>query len=311
MVAAMRASLAAALLVVISATGCDSRATASETTSRGEQKSKEFESCAASAECVDELRCFDHTCRRTARSTVGDYFAALGQVARGKGEVEASIAAYAQAVSRYDADKVALPPDLDCAYGAALAAGRGKKDHAELAARVLHRCVLAVPVGSPLRGQALADLALLADAGLDPALLAGNKVADLYLTKAPTRPSADKLTVAVTPSPPLPAKAAAALTEKFNDPDVHAGLAACWTAYNAASQKEALTATIGVKATYIASDYEDEPGAFAVKLEPAAGLAAGSAEATADACVRQLVEPALKALKLSEAFATKLAITIR
>lgn len=308
MVAAMRVAFVAVICLIA---GCDSRATASESTSRGEQRSKEFETCSASAQCVDELRCFDHTCRRTARSTVGDYFAALGQVARGKGELEASIADYAQAVSRYDLDKVALPPDVDCAYGAALVAGKAKKDHAELAARVLHRCVLAVPVGSPLRTQALVDLAGLADAGLDPALLGGNKTADLYLTRAPSRPSADKLTIAVAPNPPPPAKTATALTEKLSDPDIHTGLAACWTAYNAASQKEALTATIGVKATYIASDYEDEPGSFAVKLEPPAGLAAGSPEAAADACVRQLVEPAVKAVKITEAFSTKLAITIK
>jgi hypothetical protein len=308
MVAAMKAAFAA---VICLAVGCDSRATASESTSRGEPKSKEYETCSASAACLDELRCFDHVCRRAARSTVGDYFAALGQLTRGKGEIEAAITDYAQAVSRYDADKVALPPDVDCAYGAALAAGKAKKDHAELAARVLHRCVLAVPVGSPLRGQALVELAGLADAGLDPALLAGNKIADLYLTRAPTRPSADKLTVTVTPSPPLSAKAAAGVTEKFNDPDVHAGLAACWTAYNAASQKEMLAATLGVKVTYVASDYEDEPGAFAVRLDPPAGLAAGSPEAAADACVRQLVEPAIKALKISEGFSTKLAITIK
>lgn len=307
----MRAPLAAALVAVVASAGCDSRATASESLGHAEQKSKEYESCGASAQCVDELRCFDHTCRRTARSTVGDYFAALGAVTRGKGELEAAIADYAQAVSRYDADKVALPPDVDCAYGAALAAGRSKKDHAELAARVLHRCVLAVPVGSPLRAQALLDLATLAESGLDPALLAGNKIADLYLTRAPTRPSPDKLTVAMAASPPPSARAAAALTEKFNDPDVHAGLAGCWTAYNAASQKDTLTATVGVKATYIASDYEDEPGAFAVKLDPPAGLAAGSPEAAADACVRQIVEPAVKALKLTEAFATKLTLTIK
>ena len=297
----MRASLAIAFAAVICLTaGCDSRATASESTARGEPRSKEYESCEASTQCVDELRCFDHTCRRTARSTVGDYYAALGAVTRGKGEIETAIADYAQAVGRYDADKVALPPDVDCAYGAVLAAGKAKKDHAELAARVLHRCVLAVPVGSPLRTQALVDLAGLADAGLDPTLLAGNKVADLYLTKAPTRPSADKLTVTVATNPPAPAKTAAALTEKFNDPDVHAGLAACWTA----AQKDALTVTIGVKAAYIASDYEDEPGAFAVKLDPPGTEAA-------DACVRQVADPAIKAVKIAEAFATKLTLTIK
>src|SRR5215467_14699051 len=159
----MRVLLAAALAAV----GCDSRATASDpATGRAEQKSKEYESCAASMQCQDELRCFDHACRRTARSTVGDYYAAAGALARTRGNLEAAIASYAQALGHYDAEKLALPPDVDCGYGAALAAARSNKEHAELGARVLHRCVLAAPVGSRLRDQALADLAALADVGL-------------------------------------------------------------------------------------------------------------------------------------------------
>ncbi len=66
-----------------------------------------------------------------------------------------------------------------------------------------------------------------------------------------------------------------------------------------------------LKVTYLASDYEDEPGAFAVKLEPAAPPVAGSPEAAAEACVRQVAEPALKAARLADAFATKLTITIK
>ncbi|HET9627833.1 MAG TPA: hypothetical protein VFP84_41025, partial [Kofleriaceae bacterium] len=92
----MRALLAAA--IACSFAGCDSRATASDPAARAEMKSKEYETCGASAQCADELRCFDQVCRRTARSTVGDYFAALGAGARGKGELEAAVAAYAQAL---------------------------------------------------------------------------------------------------------------------------------------------------------------------------------------------------------------------
>ncbi|HET9619960.1 MAG TPA: hypothetical protein VFP84_01245, partial [Kofleriaceae bacterium] len=146
-----------------------------------------------------------------------------------------------------------------------------------------------------------------ADAGLEPSLLAGSKLADRYLTKAPTRPSTDKLAVSVTASPPPTGKTFALVPDKLNEPDVRGALAACWTAY----QKEALSVTIGVKVAYIASDYEDEPGAFAVKLDPPAGLAAGSPEAAADACVRQVVEPALKSLRLADAFATRLTITVK
>src|SRR5260221_13337376 len=149
------------LRVVIgsAAGGCDSRAKASDPGgARAGDKSKEYESCGASLHCQDELRCFDHVCKRTARSTVGDYFAALGANQRMKGDFEAAIDSYNRALGHYDSEKISVPPDVDCAYGAALAAAKQKKEHAELGARVLHRCLLAVPVGSSLRDRALAEL---------------------------------------------------------------------------------------------------------------------------------------------------------
>ncbi len=314
----MRASLVVRLVVpfaaavALVAVGCDSRATASDPAAgRAEQKSREYESCSASVQCQDELRCFDHVCRRIARSTVGDYYAAAGALARSKGELEAAIASYAQALGHYDAEKLALPPDVDCAYGAALAAAKSRKDHAELGARVLHRCVLAVPVGSRLRDQALGELANLADAGLDPVLLGANKVADLYLTKGPARPSTDKLTLTITPTPMPAGKTYALIPDKLNEPELRSALVACWDAYNNASKKLALTVTIGVKSSYLASEYEDEPGTFVVKIEPPVALPPGSPEAAADGCVRQVVEPAIKALKLGDAFAIKLAVAIK
>jgi len=298
--------------IVVFVAGCDSRATASDPASgRGEQKSREYESCGASVQCQDDLRCFDHQCRRTARSTVGDYYAAAGVLARGKADFEAAIAAYAQALGHYDAEKIALPPDVDCAYGAALAAGKANKEHAELAARVLHRCLLAAPVGSWLREQALGELAGLADAGLDPVLLGASKIADLYLTKRPARPPTDRLAVTVTPSPTPAGKTYALIPEKLGQADVRAGLVACWEAHNTASKKDVLSVTVGLKSSYVPSEYEDEPGAFVVKLEPPGALPAGSPEAAADGCIRQVVEPAIKSLKLTDAFTTKLAVTIK
>jgi len=299
------------LCMVSAFAACDTRATASDPpASRVEQKSREYESCSASAQCQDDLRCFDHACRRSARSTVGDYYAAAGALARSRGDLEAAIASYAQALGHYDAEKIALPADVDCAYGATLAAARARKEHAELAGRVLHRCVLAVPVGSRLRDQALADLATLADAGLDPLLLGAGKLADLYLTRGAARPPADKLTVTVAPTPVPSGKSFAQIPEKIASAELHAALVACWDAYTAASKKDALTVAIGVKSTFIPSDYEDEPGSFAVKLEPPGALPAGP-DAAADTCVRQIVEPAIKSLKLTDAFTTRLAIAIK
>ncbi|HEX2689860.1 MAG TPA: hypothetical protein VHN14_24745 [Kofleriaceae bacterium] len=310
----MRVLLAVALVAffAVGAVGCDSRATASDPAAgRVEPKSREYESCSASVECQDGLRCFDHTCRRVARSVLGDYYAAAGMLARGKGDLEAAVTDYAEALVHYDAEKIAVPPDIDCAYGTTLAIAKAKKEYAERGARVLHRCVLAVPVGSRLRDQALTDLATLADAGLDPVLLGANKLADLYLTKGPARPATDKLVVTVTPNPMPAGKSYSLIPDKINEPDLHTALVACWEAFTSASKKDALAVTIGLKASYLASEYEDEAGTYSVKLEPPIALPAGSPEATADACVRQVLEPAIKGLKITDAFTTKLSLTIK
>jgi|HubBroStandDraft_6_1064221.scaffolds.fasta_scaffold155300_2 hypothetical protein len=298
----MRVRIAITMLALIS--GCDSRAKASDPAGgRGEQKSKEYETCNASIACADELRCFDRTCKRTARSTVGDYFAALGAAARKKGDVEAAIDAYNRALGHYDTEKIALPPDVDCAYGAALADAPTNKEHAELGARVLHRCLLAVPVGSELRDQALADLTKLAEAGLDPLALGRTALADVYLTR-PASPSSDKLTVGVTANPAVTAKTFQAIPDKLAEAAPHAALVGCWQAFNATTHKDTLTASVGVKVTYAASEYEDETGTFSLKVDPA--------DSPADQCVHDAIEAAIKDLKtVRDAFQTKLVVTIK
>ncbi|HUJ62989.1 MAG TPA: hypothetical protein VLX92_31010 [Kofleriaceae bacterium] len=297
-----------AVLAALALAGCDSRAKASDPAAHAGEKSKEYESCSASFNCQDDLRCFDRTCRRIARSNVGDYFAALGAQRRAAGDVEGAIEAYDRALGHYDSEKVALPPDVDCAYGTALAAGKSRKEHAELAARVLHRCVLAVPVGSALRDRALADLASLADAGLDPLTLGRNQLADVYLSR-PVAPALDKLTVAVTASPQPGGKTYALIPDKLSGPDVKPALVACWQAYHNDAHKDVMAVTIGLKVGYIPSEYEDEAGTFVVKLDPPSGLS--GPEQAADACVRAAVEPAIKGLALRDAFTTRLTITVK
>lgn len=305
----MRASLALLLL----AFGCDSKATASDPQTggiRAEQKSKEFESCGTSAHCADDLRCFDQMCQRPARSAVGDYYAAVGRNALTNGKAEDAVAAYATALTHYDAEKIPLPPALDCEYGAALAAGRSNKENAELGARVLHRCVLAVPPASSMRTRAMSSLALLGEVGLDPLLIGGPKLADAYLTKGPTKPATDKLvvTVAAVPTPP---KTMPLIQGKVAEPDIKAALIACWSQFNEAAKKNAMSATIGMKGGFVQGEYEDDPVRFVLKFEPPVALPAGSPEATADACVRGIMEPAIKSMKIAEAFTTKLTITVK
>jgi len=298
------------LLCLVAA--CDSRAKASDPSAvRSEQKSKELESCGTSSHCADNLRCFDNVCKRTARSTVGDYYAALGAAQRARGDLENAIASYNQALGHYDSEKIALPPDVDCAYGAALAAGKGKKEHAELGARVLHRCLLAVPVGSSLRDRALADLAGLTDVGLEPLALGRNALADVYLTRSPSAPSTDKLSITVTANPAVTGKSFTNIGDKLNEADPKGGLVACWQAYNAASHKDTLAVTIPVTVKYTPSEYDDEAGVFTTKIDPPATMSPG-ADASADACVRGVFEPAIKDLKtLKDAFSSKVTVTIK
>jgi len=299
------------VVLVLAAAACDSKAKASDPQAMAGQKSKEYESCGASAHCEDNLRCFDNVCRKTQRSNVGDYFAALGANARAKGDIEGSIDAYNRALGHYDAEKIAAPADVDCAYGAALAAGKSKKDHAELGARVLHRCILAVSPGSALRRQALLDLATLHDAGLDPLTLGRTALADVYLTRNAS-PGTDKLSVTVTATPTPTGKTWANIPEAIGAPDVKTALVACWTAYNQAAHKDTLAVTISLKETYAPSEYEDEAGSFAMKIDPPGALPAGTPEAAADQCVRGAVEPSIKKLKtIRDAFATKMTITIK
>lgn len=287
---------------------CDTKATASDPQTgggaRAEQKSREYESCGATMHCAENLRCFDQECRRITRSAVGDYHAAVGAGALGRGETESAITHYAASVNQYEAEKLGVPPDIDCAYGAALAADKSKKESAELAARVLHRCVLAVPAASAMRTRAFGQLATLEASGLDPLLLGASKTADLYLTKAAAKPASDKLAITVAATPE-PRKSFAAIKDKLASADLRAQLVACWDAAYAASKQEVITATIGVKSAYVVGEYEDDPGVFVVKFD------APQSVDKAEACVRAAVEPALKQTKMSDGFNTKLAITIK
>lgn len=308
-----RARYAYVLAAVAAFAGCDSRAKASDPVGlRPESKSKEYESCAASMHCQDDLRCFDHVCRRSARSTVGDYYAALGAQQRSRGDFEAAIDSYNKALGHYDSEKIALPPDVDCQYGIALSAAKAKKEHAELAARVLHRCVLAVPVGSSLRDRALQELATLTDSGLDPLALGRTQLADVYLTRAPSAPATDKLQVTLSTNPSVDSKKTyPVIPERLAQPDVRSALVACWEGYNKATKKASMSVSIPLKVSYIASEYEDEPGKFVTKIDAAAGGPAGP-DTDAENCARATIEPALKSLTtIRDAFSTSLTITVK
>jgi hypothetical protein len=298
------------LLFVLGLTACDGRATASGAGEAVMPKrlSAELESCGATAHCAEGLRCWDRVCMREGRSTLGDFHAARGQRAAASGDSDAAVAAYALSLAAYDTDKLAAPPDIECAYGATLARVRGTKEDAERAAAALHKCLLAVPVAVGLRAQAMAGLAELESAGLDPALVALKEPARLYLTRAPSAPATDKLTVSVSADPVPRGKSYSLITERLAQPDARAALIPCWEKNFAASQSKTLDAKLGLEVKYRPSEYDDEPGIYAVAWSnpPAAGAAAD-----AQACVRAAIEPLIAPLKLRDAFQATLTVSIR
>lgn len=297
----LRSTVLVASVALAALAACDTRATASNANDHVpvDRQSKELESCGTTQHCAAGLRCFASVCQREARSTLGDYLAARGALAT---SVDAAIADYAEALATYEGEKLAVPPDLDCAYGRALARAKGKKDKAELAARVLHRCLLAVPPGAALRTEALATLAGLDGAGLDPKQIAKPALADLYLTRAPERPATEGLTVAVTAEPPQPGKTFPLVLERLGAADLRGALVSCWEKHQTGNT---LVARLPFKVTYRESEFDDEPGTYKITADPP-GADAGAT------CVYGVVGPALVALKgVRDKVDTTLVVTVK
>jgi hypothetical protein len=300
-----------ALVALPWAASCDGKATASDPGSLHAGRDHEFESCTVSVECDDGLRCFDGTCQRTERSNVGDYYAANGARLLAGGHVAAGVTSYAKAEARYEADHLHVPPDLDCAYGAALVLAKKDHEKAELGARVLHRCLMGTPAGSSLRLRALASLAQLDDDGLEPAHLAVDKPADVYLSRAPSAPATDKLKIVATGEPPPSSKSFPAIVERIGDSDLRAPLVACWQKFYDATKKPALAVSLPIRSKYVSSGYDDEPGSYKMTMD-APPAAAGTPVGDATACVHAVLEPALTDLKgVHDSFQTRLSIKIQ
>ncbi len=283
------------VLLVALAAACDGKATASDpqgSSHRGD-RSKEYESCASSADCTDGLRCFQETCLRTARSNVGDYHAARGDRLVGKGDVGGAIDAFAQAEARYEADHLPIPPELDCAYGAALVGAMHDHDKAELGARVLHRCVMGSPMGSQLHDSALASLAQLDEVGFEPAHLAVDKAADVYLSRAAATPQTEKLKISAVGDPPPAGASFSAITDRVASGDLRSALVACWQKFFDATKKQSLVVSFAMKSAYVDSGYDDEAGAFLIRLDPAPAGAPSGPDGDATVFAPPLVEPSM------------------
>lgn len=285
----IRPLLIAVLLVPFGA-ACDQSAKATSADGiENAQGSEEYETCSATVHCKGDLRCVDGVCRSSVTSPLGDYYAAVGERELSRENVEAAVAAYTRAVNQYKVEELPIPTDLFCAQGHALTMDRDNQENAELGARVLHRCIRDLPARSRWRNQALADLAILGDVGLDPMLLGAKDDADRYLTKAPKAPSIDKVDVQVQSNVSSSASSYTGFVQKLQSDEVRDALLPCWKAYNDSTKEKTISVTLPFKYYFYQGYYADQDRyKLDIKSEAPAPT---TPQAIAEACVHGVIAP--------------------
>jgi hypothetical protein len=228
--------------IALATAGCEAKAQREDLQSA--RRSSAHESCAATADCEEPLRCLAGVCRTGQRSDIGDYHLAAGTRALGQSNAEAAITQLRDAERQYKNEKLDVPPEVHCALGAALTRLRSDPLKAEEGAAKLHRCLSGLPDGSPLRRRALEDLAALGEVGFDPTHLGSDEVADRYLTAAPTKPPLEKLTIAASAERKSNKKSFEQWMTALAGEEVKSALAPCWSAWWKATKKKELVITL-------------------------------------------------------------------
>jgi hypothetical protein len=251
------AAVAAAITAALGG-GCDPRAEPVGGGGVDDQLSRVGESCATSLHCRPGLRCFDQVCTTGETAVLGELYATMGASAFEGGDVERAIEAYGWSVKAYEQAQLAPPASVMCGQGRALVAARSDPTRGELAARVLHRCLLEARVGTPEREAALRALSLLLDVGLDPDLLARRELVDHYLTRAVRLPDTSTLDVAVTPKGTPPR------ADTFDDwlavlraEPARVAVAPCWQRFAEATLEDTLTVALVLRYSFRLDKYDD------------------------------------------------------
>lgn len=248
--------------------------------------SRAYETCESSADCQGELRCIESSCQSSARSRLGDYYAALGR--RSKDDPDASSRAYNLAITQYESEALELPADLLCEQGIALSRGLDNPQLAEAAARVLHKCILTVPLGSAPARAAMDALAHLSEAGLEAELLTRSEAAALYMTGKPAGPNVDDVKLTVTGSANSRRRSYKEFLEALQGPKAKAKFVSCWIDYVKASNQSELKLKLEYSYRFIL-DEDDASGDRAVlKQDPQSP--AGAELAVAQRCVEATAE---------------------
>lgn len=284
-----RIAYVVAIAISLPAAACDPNAKASSNddlvVSR-DRLSRQYESCARTADCAEALRCFERTCVSTESSVVGEYNAVLGARAIAASNVPKAIEAYTAAVNRYESDRVPVPAGLLCAKGKALAAGAEDQERGEAAALALHQCLRQTPVGSTVRRDALTALAGLGRLGLDPELLAREEDMKAYLTKQPAGPSVSSIQVKVAGDSKSSASTYKEWLALIESENARALLLPCWEANYKATKEKSMNVALGVKHRFYMDEYEEANDRDKLTFEgqePAAG--------SPEKCVRDALDP--------------------
>jgi hypothetical protein len=162
-------------------------------------------------------------------------------------------------------------------------------EHAELAARVLHRCVLGAPAGSDVYRRAMADLALLDNLGLEPLTLARKEPADAYLTRKRKRPPTDNLVVKVDGKARTHSRTYKNWLKKLESDDVRSALVPCWTTYWRKAHKKTLELTVPFHYHFRLDKWDDFDRSLLDIQDK--GAPSGEALGAAYSCVTEALAP--------------------
>jgi hypothetical protein len=295
----IRALLAGAVaLAATCGAACDPQAKSATTSSgvvpgsavtRPGVLSKEGESCTTTANCEDKLRCVGDVCRPQETSRLGEYFWAAGQVLLEKNQVPQAAEQLQRALSHFEADKKEPPAGLLCDYGAALRRKANDAKAAEQAARLLHRCLLGAPVGSPEHWRGLREISELEAAGLDPTLVARDSPADTYLVRAPSAPTVPQaIKVEVAKTQPSSDKGYEGWVKLLEGDAARDALTKCFQDWAQKAQKSRLTLGMPLKLRARLGDDDIYLGGI---LDVGTDAAARGDDAAASQCIKAGLAP--------------------
>ena len=297
-------------VLVLALPGCDPNAKANSndrTLFAADRLSKAYESCAATSDCVEGTRCLENLCQATSNSVIGDYQAAVGARELAEGNINAAIEAYTAAVNRYKSDNVPVPASLQCALGRALASAASEPQMAEGAARALDQCLRESPVGSRLHDQALAQLAILGRAGLDPEHLGSKEPPARYMTKQAALPTG-KIVAKATGDAQKRVKSYDDFLALIETEASAARLMPCWEMNWKATKKKSLAVTVPFKNQFLQGEYEEDDR-YKITATGTAPIDGSAQKCVYDVLVA-LAEEQSKTSRSGQSWAAKITVTL-